>query len=75
MVRKLILPIVAVLGVVFAIFMVRAGNKPPKVSLAVSGANPGVAPAAFTLEASASDADGSVRKVTFFRDSLQPLWE
>ncbi len=52
-------------------FGTRSGNKPPKVSLAVSGANPGVAPAAFTLEASASDTDGSVRKVTFFRDSVK----
>jgi uncharacterized protein (DUF1800 family) len=44
-----------------------SGNKPPKVSLAVAGGLPAVAPATITLEASASDADGSVKKVSFFR--------
>lgn len=32
MVRKYVLPILAVAGVIFAIFMVRASNKPPKVA-------------------------------------------
>ncbi|QOV90331.1 HlyD family efflux transporter periplasmic adaptor subunit [Humisphaera borealis] len=32
MIRKYILPVLAACGVLFAIFMVRAGNKPPKVA-------------------------------------------
>lgn len=44
-------------------------NKAPTVSLAVSGAPATlVAPVTFTLEASASDPDGRVRKVAFFRN-------
>ncbi len=44
-------------------------NKAPTVSLAVSGAPATlVAPVTFTLEASASDADGRVRKVAFFKN-------
>ncbi len=42
-------------------------NLPPKVSLAISGAQPAIAPASITLKATASDADGSVRKVSFLR--------
>ncbi|MDH5264217.1 MAG: DUF1800 family protein, partial [Betaproteobacteria bacterium] len=45
-------------------------NKAPTVSLAVSGAPATlVAPVTFTLEASASDPDGRVRKVAFFRNN------
>ena len=44
-------------------------NKAPTVSLAVSGAPATlVAPVTFTLEASASDPDGRVRKVAFFKN-------
>jgi uncharacterized protein (DUF1800 family) len=42
-------------------------NLPPKVSLAISGPQPAIAPASITLVAAASDADGSVRKVSFLR--------
>jgi uncharacterized protein (DUF1800 family) len=45
------------------------GNRHPEVSLAVSSAaDPAVAPASFTLEAKASDVDGRIAKVAFFRD-------
>lgn len=45
------------------------GNKRPQVSITVhAGATPSVAPASFTLEATAKDPDGTVRKVSFFRD-------
>src|SRR5689334_25161262 len=36
MIRKILLPLLAVLGVVFAIFTVRAGNKPVPVSQPVT---------------------------------------
>jgi HlyD family secretion protein len=36
MIRKLILPVLAVLGVLFAVYMVRAGNKPPQVGQPVA---------------------------------------
>ena len=44
-------------------------NAEPKVTVtATSKANPAVAPATFTLEAVASDGDGRVAKVAFFRN-------
>ena len=44
-------------------------NKPPQVTLAVSSqADPPTAPASFTLEAAASDLDGRVTKVSFYKD-------
>ncbi|MBL0140941.1 MAG: DUF1800 family protein [Betaproteobacteria bacterium] len=44
-------------------------NRPPEVMLAVSGpADPVIAPASFVLEAAASDSDGRIAKVSFFKN-------
>ena len=44
-------------------------NAPPAVTIAAAAkASPAVSPATFTLEAKASDADGRVAKVSFFRN-------
>jgi uncharacterized protein (DUF1800 family) len=47
-------------------FGTRGSNQPPKVGLSLAGAQPAIAPASVTLEASATDADGTVAKVSFF---------
>jgi len=47
-----------------------AANRAPVVSLtAAASVNPALAPATITLKATASDPDGTVSKVTFFRGS------
>ena len=47
-------------------FGTRVPNQPPQVGLSLVGAQPAIAPASVTLEASATDADGTVAKVSFF---------